>query len=363
MGGARHTRVAGAWERFGWLMGAVWLVFLFFPGAALASSAAEPWAIALGWCGLVAFACAYLTGFATGMRNAIDRTHTRTAVLFWVAVACALLALPAIGWGVTSFLPFLMSYASYLLPRAWHWGATVFGILAVAIECGTAGIRGATAPWALLGIVTLIAAVNTINTWLIARSVQTDRLRLELATSEEREAIARDVHDLIGHSLTVVRMKAELASKLIDRDPEAARAELDEIARLSAEAISGVRSTVTGLRTRDLDEQLSATRAVLDSAGIRLELRGEPAMLSPAQALTAAWILREATTNVLRHSLATRVLVTIAPGTLVVEDDGVGGGAPGSGQRGMAERASAAGAVLHIERGGGTRGTRVELRW
>ncbi|HIY66289.1 MAG TPA: sensor histidine kinase, partial [Candidatus Agrococcus pullicola] len=182
-------------------------------------------------------------------------------------------------------------------------------------------------------------------------------------TSREREAIARDVHDLIGHTLTVVKLKSELAGRLVDRDPAATKRELEAISSLTAEAIAGVRSTVTGLRASELDEQLEASRSALESAGVELRVVGSPEAMSPAQSLSASWILREAVTNILRHAEATRVSIELKPGTLTVVDDGRGVEGPtGNGLRGMAERASASGAVLAIE-DGDDGGTAVSVRW
>jgi two-component system sensor histidine kinase DesK len=224
-------------------------------------------------------------------------------------------------------------------------------------------LTNAESEFVLLAIIVMMFAVNSLTVWLISRSITADELRLDLATSEERESIARDVHDLIGHSLTVVKLKAELAMRLIEKDPAAARNELEEIARLTSEAIAGVRGTVTGLRSEGLAAQLRASRAALESAGVTVTVAGDPAALSPAQSLSAAWILREATTNVLRHARATRVRVSFEPGTVTIEDDGVGAkGRTGNGVRGMTERASAAGATLRIGEGSSS-GTVVSLTW
>ena len=163
----------------------------------------------------------------------------------------------------------------------------------------------------------------------------------------------------------------------MDTDPERAKAELADIEQLTAEAIAGVRSTVAGARASTLVEQLASSRDSLRAADIELKVAGEPNALSPVQAITASWILREATTNVLRHARARTVWVLMAPGRLVVEDDGdgVGGGADlgggaveGNGIRGMRERAAAAGAAFSLGAAGGTgaradAGTRVEVTW
>src|SRR5690606_38967449 len=137
-------------------------------------------------------------------------------------------------------------------------------------------------------------------------------------------------------------------------------AELADIESLTTEAIAGVRATVAGVRSAALIEQLQSCREALRSADVNMRVEGEPAVLSPAQSLTASWILREATTNVLRHAGARTVTVRIAPGSFSVIDDGRGvSGNEGNGVRGMRERATTGGAALTVL-AGANGGTRVE---
>lgn len=363
-----HKAVAGPWERYGWLMAAVWLVFLIFPGLELAQSPAPEWLILVGWIGLGTFAIVYVTGFVVGMRGGWQRPTRTVITLFFIAIGCAALTIPAIGWNVTSFLPFLMAYAAYGIGKVWHWCATLASLLLISAHTVIALIEGAEPPWVLIGIIIMMAVVNSINSWLIERSIAADELRVELATSEERESVARDVHDLIGHSLTVVKLKAELAVRLVDHDPQAAKLELEEIARLTGETIAGVRGTVTGLKHGGFAEQLAASRTALESAGIVVTVSGSADALSPAQSLPAAWIVREATTNILRHARAQSAHISIEPGTVVVEDDGIGvQHTPGNGIHGMAERAAAAGAVFRVDprlsANPENTGTRVSVVW
>ncbi len=345
-------------------MAVIWLVFLIYPVLALLRSTAPVAWIIVGWVTLVAFIVLYVAGFMHGMRGGggLGKTPSvRQWATFAALIVCALLSIPAEGGSALSFLPFIMSFASYGLTRTWHWIATV-GAVAVTALCVFL-IPGGIDYLSLLAIVGLLGVVNTVSTWLIVRSAQAERLGLELATSEGREAVARDVHDLIGHSLTVVGLKAQLVRRLMESDPERAKAELADIEALTAEAIAGVRASVTEARGATLVEQLAASRAALESAEIRVRVEGAPSALSPVQSLTASWILREATTNALRHSRARAVRVLIAPGSLVVEDDGAGpGDREGNGIRGMRERAAAAGAALTV-RPLANSGTRVELTW
>lgn len=349
------------WQRWGWVMAIVWMVFLAFPIISLVSSDAPVALLALGWVALAGFAVAYVVGFIAGMRSAWGAPSRLVQTLFWVQIACALATVPAIADGALSFLPFVMSYASYGLRRVWHWATTVAGIgIVVTVIVATGSIADNVQ---ILSVVVMIAVVNTVTSWLIGRSVDTDRIRLELAASDERTAIARDVHDLLGHTLTAVKLKAELAERLVDRDPDRAKAELADIVRLTGEAITGVRSTVTGIRGQAFAEQIIASRAALETAGLTVEVTGDAASLSPAQSLPAGWIVREATTNILRHAHARTVRISVAPGVVTVDDDGSGvHHGPGNGIRGMAERAAAAGAVLEVA-AAPSGGTRVSMTW
>ncbi|MFJ6534269.1 sensor histidine kinase [Microbacterium sp. NPDC091662] len=362
--GARRDAGKDPWARFGWLMAVIWLVFLVYPVIALLGSDASIAWVSAGWVALVAFVALYVTGFMHGMRGGggLGRTPSRRQwITFGALIVCVLISVPAEGGAALSFLPFIMSFASYGLTRVWHWITTIAAVTVTALCVFL--LPGGINYLSVLAIVALLGVVNTVSTWLILRSAEAERLGLELATSEGREAVARDVHDLIGHSLTVVGLKAQLVRRLMDSDPERAKAELADIERLTAEAIAGVRSTVSGTRGTTLVEQLASSRDSFRAADIALEVEGEPSVLSPVQALTASWILREATTNTLRHSRARTVRVLLLPGRLVVEDDGVGmRTTEGNGIRGMRERAAAAGASFVL---GATddAGTRVEVTW
>ena len=368
--GARRSTGKDPWARFGWLMAVIWLVFLVYPVIALVRSEASLAWVVVGWIALVAFIVLYVTGFMHGMRGGGGlgrRPSRRQWVTFAALIACALISVPAEGGSALSFLPFIMSFASYGLTRVWHWITTISAVTITALCVFL--LPGGLSYLSVLAIVGLLGIVNTVSTWLILRSAEAERLGLELATSEGREAVARDVHDLIGHSLTVVGLKAQLVRRLMDTDPERAKAELADIERLTAEAIAGVRSTVSGARGTTFVEQLASSRDSFRAADIRLTVVGDPSALSPAQAITASWILREATTNTLRHAQARAVTVEIAPGRLAVEDDGVGvaampGGdeAEGNGIRGMRERAAAAGAGFSVGAAAPS-GTRVEVMW
>lgn len=361
-----RTKGSGAtWEKYGWLMAVLWLVFLAYPIIGLVRSTAATGWIITAWIALVAFVVLYVGGFINGMSGSGGGLVTRPKPIQWCVFAalivCAVVTIPAVGGNALSFAPFIMSFASYGLTRVAHWttAAAGIGVAAAAVFLLPGGLTYIS----VLAIIVLLAAVNTVSTFLIIRSADAERLSLELAMSEGREDVARDVHDLIGHSLTIVRMKAQLARRLVDSDPERAKAELADIEALTGEAIAGVRETVAGVRSAALADQLASCRDALRDAGVELRVEGEVEALSPAQSLTASWILREATTNVLRHADARHVVVHVAPGRFQVADDGGGmTGSEGNGVRGMRERATMGGASFAVT-GAEHGGTQVAVTW
>ncbi len=190
------------------------------------------------------------------------------------------------------------------------------------------------------------------------------RLQEQLAVTAERDRVARDVHDVLGHSLTVVTVKAQLAERLVEADPERARAELVEVQQLARQALAEIRATVRGLRSTALEDELLVAADALASAGIAADLPDDPEVLDPRHRTTAAWALREAVTNVVRHSGAGHCEVVLAPGAIEVRDDGAGvASAPeGGGLRGLRERAAAGGGSLEVGPGPAG-GTILAVRW
>ena len=175
------------------------------------------------------------------------------------------------------------------------------------------------------------------------------RLRLSqeeverLAKTAERERIARDLHDLLGHTLSVIALKSELAGKLVDRDPERAGQEIREVERISREALREVRTAVAGYRSEGLQAELGRARLALESSGIKLEYFAQPVQPGPARETVLALALREAVTNIIRHSGAKtcRISLQEQDGEVVLEvrDDGRGGASPfGIGLSSMRER-------------------------
>lgn len=198
-----------------------------------------------------------------------------------------------------------------------------------------------------------------------ARGLRVENARIEhLATVTERERIARDLHDLLGHTLSVITLKSELAAKLAARDPLRAAQEMREVERTSRQALKEVREAVRGFRARGFMAELTNAKLALEAAGVRFEYYAEPVALTPTQESTLALALREAVTNVVRHAQATRCAVRLVQDKegvrLEVCDDGRGILRPeGSGLTGMRERVAALGGKLEID---GSQGTRLLVR-
>lgn len=180
-----------------------------------------------------------------------------------------------------------------------------------------------------------------------------------LAKVAERERIARDLHDVLGHTLSLVILKSELASKLAERDVERAREEIRDVERIAREALAEVRSAVIGYRSGGLNAELQHAQSALGSAGVMLESTPPKTQLPPAHEAVLCLALREAVTNIVRHAGARHCRVSIEVVnevcTLTISDDGRGGNAPfGSGLTGMRERVEVLGGKLTRD---GRRGT------
>lgn len=174
-----------------------------------------------------------------------------------------------------------------------------------------------------------------------------------LATTAERERISRDLHDLLGHTLTLVAVKAELAAKLVSRDAQAAEREMQSVAAAAREALSEVRTAVVGMKGASLTTELERAKVALAAANIQADVSATATDGYPGQEAVLAMALREAITNVIRHAGATRCQIRVAPSpvalTLSIVDDGKGCSlVEGSGLKGMRTRLSAIGGDLDI---------------
>lgn len=195
-----------------------------------------------------------------------------------------------------------------------------------------------------------------IIAYFVGRSMHKSRehkaIEKELGILSERERIARDVHDVLGHSLTIVNLKAELASKLVETNAPAAQEQMRQVAQLSRQALAEVHSTVTRLRVPDLEGEILASSRALETAGIQADLPNATtaANIAGMNSSLFSWALRETVTNIVRHSHATYATVRLNSTGLEVTDNGIGiGDAPcKSGLTGLRTRIEDAGGTLTL---------------
>lgn len=215
--------------------------------------------------------------------------------------------------------------------------ALVGGYAAGAVAGGFA-LGGSVQGALIIGVAVLagggfLAFTSIFSVWVLEAVYELDagrETRARLAVAEERLRFGRDLHDVIGRNLAVIALKSELAVQLARRGREESVDQMIEVQRIARESQREVRDVVRGYREADLDIELAGAQGVLTAAGIRCEVTGEAAGLPTEVQSALGWVVREATTNVLRHGDAERcvVAVRVAEGRVVltVENDGVGGG-------------------------------------
>lgn len=337
------------WQRWGWVMGGVWLVFLAFPIAGVVDSGeSRPRTIA-GVALYVVFAGVYIRGFRA-MARAVSRADVvrggvaHLVALTLICVVIHLLVGPAsVGGG-----PYLVALAMFVLPM---WAAVGVTVAVLLVTTWLTAVSSELADtWYLSGVVLLVAVVTAVVRTIERRGLVHDELAAELTVSAERDRLARDVHDVIGHTLTAMSLKADVAERLVDTDPERARREIAEVGVLSRQALAEVRAAVGGIRSARLDDEIASAERVLASAGIAADMPQDLSVVDPRHRVVLAWVLREAVTNVVRHSDASVCRVVLGPSSLTVEDDGRGpaGLREGNGLRGVRERVDAAGGALRV---------------
>lgn len=297
-----------------------------------------------------------------------------------------MLAMACIGYALLPFNAFANAYTIYAVGFAAMLGGPLWVRLAwtAAMLAGLLFEIVALQYPVFVFLITLIVSVAVFfgNHHFVESTRKRAELKLShdevrrLATVAERERIGRDLHDLLGHTLSLVALKSELAGKLLRRDPDAAYREIVEVARVAREALAQVRAAVTGIRAAGIAAELVSAKLLLETDGIGFDAAAAVRMLEtalqdggalPASVETAlALSLREAVTNIQRHAhgRTARVEFAIEAGEAVLRivDDGRGGAiSPGNGLAGMRERIEALGGRLRIDSRKGE-GTRLEIR-
>lgn len=178
-----------------------------------------------------------------------------------------------------------------------------------------------------------------------------------LAVAAERERISRDLHDILGHSLTTIAVKSDLAERLVTRDPDGARAEIAALAAIARQALADVRATTSGMREVRLATEIASARSVLAAAGIEAVTPVALPVLGDTLSEVLGYAVREAVTNVVRHADASTCTIAFEDGALTITDDGVGlrnRGDGGSGLAGLRGRIEDVGGTLSMASAGGT---------
>ncbi|QIQ06837.1 sensor histidine kinase [Streptomyces liangshanensis] len=347
----------------------IWLAFLGAPLADLLSGAHTPEADVLGGIGLVAFVAVYLGLIFRHMAKALDPRTVQAALAFMFALSFALTLTLDSPWLV--LFVYTSVAAGAALPPARSRPAILVVVAAMVVtglgtDEGRDFVTSLVIP-ALLGGFAMSGVRQLVRTTVELREARATVAAL--AANEERLRLARDLHDLLGHSLSLITLKSELAGRMLPGRPDRAAEQVADIERVSRQALHDVREAVTGYRRPTLPGELAGARTALAVAGIAAEVPVEvPGGLSgdglcEDSEAALAWSLREAVTNVVRHSAARRCVVGLTPRQtlegpvleLTVEDDGHGasGAAYGNGLTGLTERLAKVGGTLET---GTTRG-------
>ncbi|MFB7287984.1 sensor histidine kinase [Actinacidiphila glaucinigra] len=341
---------------------AMWMLYLGAPVSDLAEGGHGLTATVLGWLGLAAFVTAYLC--IVFLRTNAEHQPRWVYGQLLLLGALGLLMTFTLGDAFLVLFVYLAVGCGAVLPgRQARWAIP----LVTAVLAAVAGLTGASADLVLsllvpclLGGYAMTGVRQLVRT---TRELREARAAVaQLAATEERLRLARDLHDLLGHSLSLITLKSELAGRMLPGRPEDAAAQVADIERVSRQALVDVREAVSGYRRPTLAAELAGAREVLQAAGICPRLPGTvTAPLTPEAEGALAWALREAVTNVVRHSGASCCTVTVDEddGTvrLTVADDGrgpgTGGARRGNGLTGLQERLLLAGGRLETAADGG----------
>lgn len=349
-----------------------WLIFLGFQVLTFFATSHSPGEWLLFWGTLGVFVTLYVAYY--WREDGGERHDTQWALAaFWSTLTAAIVLGGVVGASATGLLiygAFMVGYQPRLrLALGLVLGAYVLPLLGAVLWTREQWSGQEWGPGVVLGVTTLCAyllfgAYSAHQEWRgrwamrQLRAAQAEKERV--AADAERERIARDLHDLLGHTLSVIVLKSELAARLTDQAPDRAAAEIREVERISREALGEVRAAVQGYRGSGFSAELARAKVALDTAGIRLNITAPlPELPEPLQS-TLAMVLREAVTNVVRHSGATELRLTLESGSggyrLMLHDDGSGELAPdGTGLSSMRERLRAMGGSLERTGGSGTR--------
>jgi len=330
----------------------VWLGFVVFPLLNAIGKHGPPLEHGLVIGGAALFVAGYVL---LVLRWRDDGARVPLAVLaLLIAVSMALTIFQASGWG------FLFTYCAAVAAMATPQRIGFYAVLLCSALAGVTSAIGGADGGTVVGFIASSAGIGMLMLVmrdLRMRNVELSAARAELArlaVAEERERFARDLHDLLGHSLSVIALKAELAGRLLAEGPAAAAREVGELEQVARTALGEVREAVSGYRQPTLAGELAGARMALSAAGIDADVQEARAALDPPVEAVLAWAVREGATNVIRHSGARHCTLKITTsltdaGVEVIDDgrgvvsNGNGAGVPSAGGVGGAATTRSAG--------------------
>lgn len=343
-GGARPWTWRRARQNLIWVY-AFGLVFLVFPVVEL-TAASTPRAALTGAALIAAIGAVYL------LAAWISDTSLRTR---WCFVAGFLLLLVGSiaywGWSFANYGVYVAVLLAALVPwRQARVALPVWGLILLGVAAASQTLFPAV--MALIGVSVGLAMGGGIESGRVASRLSRAEQRVSvLAVAAERERIGRDLHDILGHSLTAISIKSDLAVRLVDQDPVAAKAQLGEINDVARQALADVRATASGFRQTRVATEVASARSVLMAAGIEARVPTAIEPLGDQVSELFGYVVREAVTNVVRHSEATTCTIAVGATAVSVTDDGQGfhERGSGSGLDGLTERVAAARGQLLVE--------------
>ncbi|HEY6248929.1 MAG TPA: sensor histidine kinase [Candidatus Angelobacter sp.] len=331
-----------------------WLVYLFIvPFIFIISGNRSPVAWAVNIAGMIVFLGLYFWGYWIKGRR-----------LLWIVLAILLLGIGFAPFNAGAAVYFV--YASSFLCYTGDSKSAFRLLLGVLLLIGLETWLSHLGPdfWISAGLFSLL--VGSVNIHYAERRRQNQKLLRaqdeveRMAKIAERERIARDLHDVLGHTLSVIIIKSELAARIAEKDPARAIREIQDVERISRDALAQVRSTVRGYQARSLQAEMNQATTALEAAGVKVSCDIVPTTLPPSHEGVLALALREGVTNVIRHAKAHSCDLHLRQMNgryeLEIKDDGCGQLAPeGLGLSGMRQRVEALGGQLQREVSSGTR--------
>jgi two-component system sensor histidine kinase DesK len=336
------------------LLAAIWLVLLGNPLLSFLDSDPPTVKRWLGLIGLALFITTYIWQLLYHPLDS-DWVGRRPSAMRWapVMVLTGLSVAMTLGMGPAFLLLFVFAGVSVGACLPTESAPVMLGaVIAIATLCGAISGPGwsdiAGADLTIFGIGTLIILLAHLTATV--RELRSARLEIaRLAVSEERLRFSRDLHDLLGHSLSLITLKSELAGRMIETNPKKAIVEIHDIERIARSALQETRETVAGYRQPTLAGEIRAAREMVMAAGISFVATDAPTALPSEIDSVLAWTVREGVTNVIRHSRATRCTIKVAilggEASVEVTDNGTGstafGKRAGNGLKGLTERVTA----------------------